>query len=322
MQKFNKIHLTIIILVLLGTVAIRCNRTSTEPAINIEQEAALVPWQKITGKIAYSRTRVEDELTGYLFVIDGNSKKISLVKKSVGVDFANLVWSIDGTKITYSDFDINALDLQLYNINIDGSNQSIIYSVDAHNNYPAWSQDGRLAYWYNGMLYPQGNSAIWIDGKPFFWKAFCNQTRPAWSPDSRFLVISIQDTTSHGALYRVSLADTLMTPLKVGIGFDSLRSSRESYYCPIYSPDGSKIAFVNRVVGSDYEIWIINANGSNPTRLTSGFFDNYPAWSPDGSKIAFERRENIFGKIFLMNSDGSEITQVTQNEGHYPAWVR
>jgi Tol biopolymer transport system component len=60
----------------------------------------------------------------------------------------------------------------------------------------------------------------------------------------------------------------------------------------------------------------MNADGTNPRRLTSGHSDWYPAWSPDGNKIAFARMDA--DNIFLMNADGSGVTQVTRNGGQYP----
>jgi len=36
-------------------------------------------------------------------------------------------------------------------------------------------------------------------------------------------------------------------------------------YGPLWSPDGSKIVFIK-----NYDIWVMNADGSNQTRLTSG----------------------------------------------------
>ncbi len=85
---------------------------------------------------------------------------------------------------------------------------------------------------------------------------------------------------------------------------------------PCWSPDGSKIAFTSNRSG-DYEIWVMNADGSERQRLTrrSGF-DALPSWSPDGSKIVFTgeiRDEEGVGnlEIFSVNSDGSDLRQLT-----------
>jgi Tol biopolymer transport system component len=306
-------------------ILLTCCNSPSQPETDIGKEANLIPWSKITGRIAFSRTGIEGSLVGYLYIADGNSRKLTLVKKSEGVQFANLAWSTDGREITYSNFDIGKYRWQLYNVDVEGGQQSVLFSVDAHNNYPAWSSDGRLAYWYNGADPPgqlmRGFYAIWIDGQPFFSKAYCDQSRPAWSHDSRSLVISMRDSTSQGALYAERLVDESMTALRQGIGFDPQTGSREIFGCPIYSPDGSKIAFtrwggaLKDASGDHSEIWIMNADGTGAKRLTSGSYDWYPAWSPEGTKIAFERG----GKILIMNSDGSELTQVT--EGMYPVWT-
>ena len=54
-----------------------------------------------------------------------------------------------------------------------------------------------------------------------------------------------------------------------------------------YSPDGTRIAFMNNYDG-DYEICVMNADGTGVEQLTkNSAVDAYPSWSPDGQKIAF-----------------------------------
>lgn len=82
-----------------------------------------------------------------------------------------------------------------------------------------------------------------------------------------------------------------------------------------YSPDGSKIVFSKGVQSpSGYhhsDIFVMNADGSNPTNLTSGDTaqDSHPAFSPDGSEIVWARN----GDIWVMDSDGGNPphTQLT-----------
>ncbi len=55
---------------------------------------------------------------------------------------------------------------------------------------------------------------------------------------------------------------------------------------------------------------MIDADGSDPTRLTTGpRVDERPDWSPNGAKIAFSRG----GNIWKMNADGSNEVQLTFN---------
>ena len=50
---------------------------------------------------------------------------------------------------------------------------------------------------------------------------------------------------------------------------------------------GNRIAFES-VRDGNGEIYVMDADGSNQTRLTNNPADDWlPAWSPDGSRIAF-----------------------------------
>ena len=69
-----------------------------------------------------------------------------------------------------------------------------------------------------------------------------------------------------------------------------------------------KITFVSDREGAS-DIWIMNADGSDPVNLTQGRHCASPAWSPDGMKIAYIDS----GEIWLMNADGSNPQQVTDD---------
>jgi Tol biopolymer transport system component len=112
---------------------------------------------------------------------------------------------------------------------------------------------------------------------------------------------------------------------------------------PKWSPDGSRVAFTStrdaNVVPYNFntEIYVMNADGSNQTRLTNNSsYDSGPSWSPDGSKIAFVSDRHLpppppigpppagpgHTDIYVMNSDGSNPVRLTNNtfsEGQ-PDW--
>jgi Tol biopolymer transport system component len=60
----------------------------------------------------------------------------------------------------------------------------------------------------------------------------------------------------------------------------------------------------------DGSIWSANADGSVPTKLTSGANDFGPAYSADGGRIAFHRE----GGVDVMNADGSGLTQLAAGQ--------
>ena len=67
-----------------------------------------------------------------------------------------------------------------------------------------------------------------------------------------------------------------------------------------------KIAFISDREGHG-DVWIMNADGSDPVNLTQGRDCASPAWSPDGTQIAYIAS----GEIWLMNADGNNPQQVT-----------
>jgi hypothetical protein len=75
----------------------------------------------------------------------------------------------------------------------------------------------------------------------------------------------------------------------------------------------SKIAFRSYRDGN-YEIYVMNADGSNVTNLTNhAAHDASPAWSPDGSRIAFHSYRDGNYDIYVMNADGSKVTRLTNH---------
>jgi len=89
---------------------------------------------------------------------------------------------------------------------------------------------------------------------------------------------------------------------------------------PVFSPDGTRIAFARAVGGpqtGQYDIYVMDAAGGNVRQLTTEPKDDrYPAWSPDGTKIAFRGYPPVGGAaIFTMNADGTAQTAIRNTGG-------
>jgi Tol biopolymer transport system component len=136
-------------------------------------------------------------------------------------------------------------------------------------------------------------------------------------------------------IYVMNLDGTEQKPLTTG---------DKPNYEAVWSPDGTKIAFVSQrdeqniaqcteTDSCNSEIYVMDADGSHQMRLTNHPApDRNPIWSPDGKSIAFVslRDEpnlttcgfNCNSEIYMMNSDGSHIVRLTNNNNPdvFPVW--
>jgi TolB protein len=82
-----------------------------------------------------------------------------------------------------------------------------------------------------------------------------------------------------------------------------------------FSPDGGRIVYSSSASG-DEDIWMVNADGSDPRQLTANARVNgYPAVSPDGRSIVFFSDRSGGPHIWRMNIDGSDQRQLTNGSG-------
>src|SRR5437762_3417993 len=93
-----------------------------------------------------------------------------------------------------------------------------------------------------------------------------------------------------------------------GSGVTQATHNTINEFDPIWSPNGQQIAF-GRISGCcAAAVVVINADGSGERVLADNGFPG--AWSPDGRQIAFSRN----GDVFVMNVDGTGVTQLTHND--------
>ena len=84
-----------------------------------------------------------------------------------------------------------------------------------------------------------------------------------------------------------------------------------------------KIVFGSVRNGGNHDIFVMDVDGSNQTRLTtSAAYDDQPKWSRDGTKIVFMSNRDGNFEIYSMNADGSNQTRLTNNPAAdgFPAW--
>lgn len=89
---------------------------------------------------------------------------------------------------------------------------------------------------------------------------------------------------------------------------------------PCWSPSGNQIVFASDRAAGNWDIWVMNADGANPTQLTNNIqVELRPVWSPNGQKIAFERGSDVW----VMDANGASPLNLTNGVGAFnglPTW--
>jgi dipeptidyl aminopeptidase/acylaminoacyl peptidase len=94
---------------------------------------------------------------------------------------------------------------------------------------------------------------------------------------------------------------------------------------PAWSPDDRQIGFASNREGGVFQVYSMNADGSNLKRLTKGNVEaSNPAWAPDGQAIAYSAAtEGDRRALFLMAKDGSDPRRLAFSKHQdfcFPAW--
>jgi eukaryotic-like serine/threonine-protein kinase len=180
----------------------------------------------------------------------------------------------------------------------------------------AWTRDGR------SIVYGAAGAVSGL------WRVRASGGAPPQRVELAGTDISPSTVNSRDRLAFVRWAgDSDIYRLRLGGSPTPLIQSTSAEIHPQYSPDGWRIAFESNRAGDTQEIWLADADGSNPTRLTRGpgRYQGTPGWSPDGRSIVFDSQaENGHVDVWTIGVDGSGLRQVTHDpaDDTVPIWSR
>jgi Tol biopolymer transport system component len=82
---------------------------------------------------------------------------------------------------------------------------------------------------------------------------------------------------------------------------------------PMFSPDGTRILFHARGGSDNFDIWAMDADGTNRVNLTTASTANeqFPDWFPDGSQIVYNSDRNPNTDLFIADADGTNERPLT-----------
>jgi len=238
-------------------------------------------WSPRGDRIAYT-AKLTGKFEVYVMNIDGSDEKqitSGHTEPNISVD-TRVTWHPDGESLYYhvSTFPLpesavpkipgDTMFEEIHLVNVDNGIETNL-TPDLHDNVRSVSSDGDLVA-YISLRSP--NYGLWIMN----------------SNGSNQTPLTVKE----------EVVNSKVISLPVSIGDRA----------PRISPDGKRIVYWSIKALEQPDIWMINIDGSNQTRLTKNlFFDVYPSWRPDGEKVIFESDRTGNFDIWQLSLDRSIV---------------
>lgn len=215
----------------------------------------------------------------YLMDVDGRNQRALIDVE--GADRAP-VFSPDGKKIAFESKAPTAAStdsrgevtsplqiddtLEIYVIDIDGTNKTQLTHNNVDDGHPTWSPNGKQI-------------------------AFTSMVENIY----QIFVVN----AAGGTPKQLTFSD--LTKNSSTNNLTKARVLGQSHYHPIFTPDGKRIIYVSSG-DNHYTIWMMNADGSNKTQLTNHIGAHFePSISRDGKKLVFSSDRSDHMRIYLMD---------------------
>ncbi len=232
-------------------------------------------------------------------------------------------FSHDGQKLAF------VRDGTIWTANADCTNQ-VSRNVTGDN--PTWSPQGDFIAFTQSSgftdlfvipVVPDGQGAIKLTNSTLETNpngSFSNG-QPSWGSNGKIAFRALSRKIVNGNLASVGDIWTVEGPGLTSVSgtrtFTRLTDDPVNAYAPDWSPASSKIAFSSNRATNRGEIFTMNPDGTNQTRITNNasISNSNPAWSPDGLKIV---HDDDFSNITTRNADGA--SGAARSLGNFPDW--
>ncbi|HKP28537.1 MAG TPA: hypothetical protein VJU15_04010 [Gemmatimonadales bacterium] len=183
-------------------------------------------------------------------------------------------YSPDGSKIIFASYrldyanpDLTGYSTDLWIMNADGSNQTLVYDGELGASHGRISPDGtQIVFnygWHIFLMNADGSNAVQLTTVE-------NNITPSFSPDGTKIVYASDVGSTFFEVWAMNVdgsSPTRLTTTNAGAG------------TPTFSPDGTRIVFGRSSGGDNGDIYVINADGTNEVRLTANpAQDIKPRW--------------------------------------------
>jgi len=240
-------------------------------------------WSPDGAKIAF----ISDREGAYLlYIMNSDGSHPTVVTQIPTVEGGDPPsWSPDGTLLAFTSNNDGNLDISV--VSLDGLALTRLTNNLSQERQPSWSPDGtQIAFasdrdgdWDIYVMNADGSNPINLT--PGDTPHNYTDLEPSWSPDGTQIAF-ISDRDGRSAIFTMNIDGS--QEIRITDPEDTYNLS------PSWSPDGTRLAVRAALVGANWNIYVMNADGTDFTNLTETpppAFDFDPAWSPFLSTESF-----------------------------------
>ena len=228
--------------------------------------------------------------------------------------------SPDGTKVVFTT--TIASNEDLFVINIDGTGRRRLTTATAMDFRPSFSVDGQRIAFLSSRDGPFSVYVISLAlGDAGAVKRISVSTHQQEFPTMGGGQLDIANKVGYTESFPVGTGtqDEIMSATEDGTEVTNLTNNPASDTTSSYSRDGTRIAFASdRAVAGQFQIWIMNADGSNPTQATTsaGLSRIHPSFDLAGEHLIYTGEAGGVRNMFIANIDGTgEVPLTTDADG-------
>ncbi len=316
------IHKQIILLCWFSVFLVHCSNIQTEPPASSSTNTEILNSPEIVTQTIAVQTGAQNEPMSAATLTVEITRTIAPVSETLYLDASvtPIVFSASYRNLGQTQTLPNS---GLFALSLDGEITPLLTDIDMDFRSPSWSDDcSQLAFLqsfeneagetlHNIALMDSSGNIEPIVSSP------ARKTAPTWSPDN----VSVTYSESDGNSSQI-VTSSLTTQ-------ESIHLTNNGWNLwPDWSPDGNQLLFVFRQGDYDGAIYVLHLDNGEQVQILPStwgsftvedpgrFSPSVPKWSPTGNQIAFTIIESPdtgieYARIYVMNSDGSEVRPIT-----------
>ena len=243
-----------------------------------------------------------------IFIMDENGDGVNQVSH-LKTDCISPRFSPDGRKIVFTG--TNVISDFIYMIDLDDTSSFRLPKFIDGGTDPQFSSDGNYLIYHSEKN--NDNNVYIMDLETDSSMAVSDgslSTHAKFSPDGKKVIYS-SSLDGNFDLVVLDLDDTSDNAQK------TIANTNDAEIYGTFSPDGKLIAYSSFDVKYKGTLHVCDENGKNNIIISRGLGSSYnPKFSPDGKKLAFVSSTGSNFEVFICNTDGTGMKQLTKKSGN------